>query len=262
MRKAFTTLLMAAALTAVAQPQTTDSYDVWNISETEFASIAPIELAWFGYYAGSNTLGMEKFAEHFDSPSQPVKINSVKALFAKGDAADAGKEIKAIVCKPDADGMPGEEIATATITASEILCNTTTKPETVFTFNEPVSIEGEFFIVMDGIAEASDDICLYCKRRAEGQLCTAFQLVEDEDPITYQRLGTYTWFKNVEDPTSMAIGVNMTNDDTNGINNIATDSANSPTQRYTLNGQRTTSPPRGIQIIRNSNGKTMKVLTK
>ena len=106
MRKTITSLLLAVSLSAFAQASTDDSYDVWNITEAEFSNIAPIELWIWGYYAGSNTLGMIKFAEHFDSPETPVKINSVKALFANGTAANPNSTITAVICKPDDNGMP------------------------------------------------------------------------------------------------------------------------------------------------------------
>ncbi len=262
MRKTITSLLLAVSLSAFAQGSTDDSYDVWNITEAEFSNIAPIELWIWGYYAGSNTLGMVKFAEHFDSPESPVKINSVKALFAKGTAANPSSTITAVICKPDDNGMPGETIASASITAADIVCNASTKPATVFTFSEPVSIDGEFFVVMEGIANASDNMYLYCLRRDEGELCTAYHLLEDEDPVTYAPLGTYTWYKNIDDPTSIAIGVNVSNDDTNSIENIVISDNHNVVEHYSINGQRVDSNHRGIQIRRNADGSTTKVITR
>lgn len=262
MKKILTSLLLLAAMAVNAQTTTDDTFDVWNITEGEFGSIAPIEIWIWGYYAGSNTLGMVKFAEHFDRPESPARINSVKVLFAKGTAANPGSTITAVVCKPDDSGMPGETIASASITAADIVCNESIKPATVFTFNEPVTIDSEFFVVMEGIANADDDMCLYCLRRPEGQLCTAYHLLEDEDPVTYAPLGTYTWFKNVDDPTSLAIGVNMTNTGTDGIANIVTDVTDGSTVHYSTNGQRIADNRRGIHIMRDSSGSTRKVVVK
>lgn len=262
MRKTITTLLLLATLAANAQTPKSGSADLWNITEAEFGNIAPIELWIYGYYAGSNTIGMLKFAEHFDAPETPFKINSVKALFAKGTAQNPSSTVTAAICKADDNGMPGEVVATASITAADIVCDESTKPATVFTFSEPVSIDSEFFVVMEGISNGSDDICLYCLRRDYGQLCTAYQLVEDEDPVTYAPLSTYQWFKNIDDPTSIAIGVNVSNDDTNSIENIATSDNNNVVEHYSINGQRVGNNHRGIQIIRNADGSTTKVITR
>ena len=97
MRKTITSLLLAVSLSAVAQGSTDDSYDVWNITEAEFSNIAPIELWIWGYYAGSNTLGMVKFAEHFDSPEPPVKIHSVKAQYETGTAANPNSTSMSVI---------------------------------------------------------------------------------------------------------------------------------------------------------------------
>lgn len=258
MRKTITTLLLLATLAANAQTPKSGSADLWNITEAEFGNIAPIELWIYGYYAGSNTIGMLKFAEHFDAPETPFKINSVKALFAKGTAQNPSSTVTAAICKADDNGMPGEVVATASITAADIVCDESTKPATVFTFSEPVSIDSEFFVVMEGISNGSDDICLYCLRRDYGQLCTAYQLVEDEDPVTYAPLGTYQWFKNVDDPTSIAIGVNVTYDDTNSIGSIANGKTNGTVARFSMDGKRVDAGHRGIQIIRNADGTVTK----
>jgi len=258
MRKTITTLLLLATLAANAQTPKGGSADLWNITEAEFGNIAPIELWIYGYYAGSNTIGMLKFAEHFDAPETPFKINSVKALFAKGTAQNPSSTVTAAICKADDNGMPGEVVTTASITAADIVCDESTKPATVFTFSEPVSIDSEFFVVMEGISNGSDDICLYCLRRDYGQLCTAYQLVEDEDPVTYAPLGTYQWFKNVDDPTSIAIGVNVTYEGTNSIGSIANDKANGTATRFSMDGKRVDAGHRGIQIIRNADGTVTK----
>lgn len=258
MRKTITTLLLLATLAANAQTPKSGSADLWNITEAEFGNIAPIELWIYGYYAGSNTIGMLKFAEHFDAPETPFKINSVKALFAKGTAQNPSSTVTAAICKADDNGMPGEVVATASITAADIVCDESTKPATVFTFSEPVSIDSEFFVVMEGISNGSDDICLYCLRRDYGQLCTAYQLVEDEDPVTYAPLGTYQWFKNVDDPTSIAIGVNVTYEGTNSIGSIANGKANGTATRFSMDGKCVDACHRGIQIIRNADGTVTK----
>ncbi len=258
MRKTITTLLLLATLAVNAQTPKSGSADLWNITEAEFGNIAPIELWIWGYYAGSNTIGMLKFAEHFDAPETPFKINSVKALFAKGTAQNPSSTVTAAICKADDNGMPGEVVATASITAADIVCDESTKPATVFTFSEPVSIDSEFFVVMEGISNGSDDICLYCLRRDYGQLCTAYQLVEDEDPVTDAPLGTYQWFKNVDDPTSIAIGVNVTYEGTNSIGSIANDKANGTAARFSMDGKRVDAGHRGIQIIRNADGTVTK----
>ncbi len=72
------------------------------------------------------------------------------------------------------------------------------------------------------------------------------------------RLSAHTWFKNVDDPISIAIGVNVTYEGTNSIGSIANDKANGTAACFSMDGKRVDAGHRGIQIIRNADGTVTK----
>ena len=55
---------------------------VWNISTEENTNLSKIALGWYGNYAGSNWLGMRRFAELYKAPLADATIDSVAVYFA------------------------------------------------------------------------------------------------------------------------------------------------------------------------------------
>ena len=177
------------------------SHFVWNISGEEEAKLDVIPLAWYGWYGGSNTLGIVKFAEYFHSPMQPACIDSVEVFFGLCKVATTAAKVTVGISKANEQGMPGEELSTTSMPASQ-LSNST---PTIFRFAEPVVVDGAFFVTISGFPDnAGDGIAMMCLRRDYQEKCTAYHLVADEDE-NYLPTGTYTWYENVEDPTSFAI---------------------------------------------------------
>lgn len=131
----------------------------------------------------------------------------------------------------------------------------------------------EFFVVVgpfpNGTMEespyTSDDISIFCLRRNAGMKTTAWQLVEDTDEDN-NGLGTYTWFANTDDPTSMAIAPCVTYKDTAtsiGVTTPATDAEATVTAVYSISGQRVNAPVRGgMYLVRYSDGTCRKVMWK
>lgn len=248
---------------------------VWNISSEENSNLKKVELGWFGSYAGSNWLGLDRFAEKYKAPLADATINEVAVYFASVTSIDPDYEVRLTLNAVGENGEPGEELASTSVKASDLKYSDDDYLATTFAFAEPVSMEKgkEFFVVVgpfpNGTMEespyTSDDISIFCLRRNAGMKTTAWQLVEDTDEDD-NGLGTYTWFANTDDPTSMAIAPCVTYKDTTtsiGVTTPATDAAAVVTAVYSISGQRVSAPVRGgMYIVRYSDGTCRKVMWK
>lgn len=248
---------------------------VWNISSEENSNLKKVELGWFGSYAGSNWLGLDRFAEKYKAPLADATINEVAVYFASVTSIDPDYEVRLTLNAVGENGEPGEELASTSVKASDLKYSDDDYLATTFAFAEPVSMEKgkEFFVVVgpfpNGTMEespyTSDDISIFCLRRNAGMKTTAWQLVEDTDEND-NGLGTYTWFANTDDPTSMAIAPCVTYKDTAtsiGVTTPATDAAAVVKAVYSISGQRVSAPVRdGMYIVRYSDGTCRKVMWK
>lgn len=248
---------------------------VWNISSEENSNLKKVELGWFGSYAGSNWLGLDRFAEKYKAPLADATINEVAVYFASVTSINPDYEVRLTLNAVGENGEPGEELASTSVKASDLKYSDDDYLATTFTFAEPVSMEKgkEFFVVVgpfpNGTMEespyTSDDISIFCLRRNAGMKTTAWQLVEDTDEDD-NGLGTYTWFANTDDPTSMAIAPCVTYKDTAtsiGVTTPATDAEATVTAVYSISGQRVNAPVRGgMYIMRYSDGTCRKVMWK
>ena len=248
---------------------------VWNISSEENSNLKKVELGWFGSYAGSNWLGLDRFAEKYKAPLADATINEVAVYFASVTSINPDYEVRLTLNAVGENGEPGEELASTSVKASDLKYSDDDYLATTFKFAEPVSMEKgkEFFVVVgpfpNGTMEespyTSDDISIFCLRRNAGMKTTAWQLVEDTDEDN-NGLGTYTWFANTDDPTSMAIAPCVTYKDTGtsiGVTTPATDAEATVTAVYSISGQRVNAPVRGgMYIMRYSDGTCRKVMWK
>lgn len=248
---------------------------VWNISSEENSNLKKVELGWFGSYAGSNWLGLDRFAEKYKAPLADATINEVAVYFASVTSINPDYEVRLTLNAVGENGEPGEELASTSVKASDLKYSDDDYLATTFTFAEPVSMEKgkEFFVVVgpfpNGMMEespyTSDDISIFCLRRNAGMKTTAWQLVEDTDEDN-NGLGTYTWFANTDDPTSIAIAPCVTYKDTAtsiGVTTPATDAAATVTAIYSISGQRVNAPVRGgMYLVRYSDGTCRKVMWK
>lgn len=248
---------------------------VWNISSEENSNLKKVELGWFGSYAGSNWLGLDRFAEKYKAPLADATINEVAVYFASVTSINPDYEVRLTLNAVGENGEPGEELASTSVKTSELKYSDDDYLATTFTFAEPVSMEKgkEFFVVVgpfpNGTMEespyTSDDISIFCLRRNAGMKTTAWQLVEDTDEND-NGLGTYTWFANTDDPTSIAIAPCVTYKDTGtsiGVTTPVTDAEATVTAVYSISGQRVNAPVRGgMYIMRYSDGTCRKVMWK
>ncbi len=194
---------------------------VWNISGEETGWMDVISLAWYGYYGGTNWLGMEKFAESFHRPVRPAYIDSVAVWFGHFQSVKPDTMLVVSVAEADDEGMPGETLASASVPASQLVKSA--ELPTCFCFAQPALVDGPFFIVVEGFPNRyGDDVAMLCLRRDEGALCTAYHLLADED-ANYRPTGTYTWYQNVDDPTSFAVSPWLRYSDTSGISGLSSE---------------------------------------
>ena len=183
---------------------------IWNISPEENAFLAPAYLSFFGYYGGSNWLGMQAFAEYFAKPLAKAKVSEVVVYFASVATVTPDALIKVALHNVGEDGMPGDELASATLRADELEYSDATFEETIFRFSNPVEIEEAFFVVVSGFPnnsteEGTDDIAMFCSPvRPEGGKCTAYHLLEEWDEND-QPTGKLEWMANVDSPLSFAL---------------------------------------------------------
>ena len=178
---------------------------IWNIAPEENSDLAAIEMGWYGNYGGTNWLGMPEFAEHFQAPLAPAQIDSVAVYFAKTTCVTTDADITVKIQAADADGMPGEVLALSTLKASQLKYDEQNVVETVWNFDQPVPVNGEFFVTIGGFPnEDGDDIAMLVHRRAAGEKCSAWQYVLDDDGA-WGYLETGQWYENVDDPMSFAI---------------------------------------------------------
>jgi len=225
--------------------------EIWNIAPEENANLTMIEMGWYGNYAGTNWLGMGEFAEHYDAPLADASISKVNIYFGKTTAVSTDADINVKIAMAGADGMPGEILGTTSLKASDLAYDPNTVNATTFTFNEPVSIKAgtEFFVVVGPFPnENGDDIAILLCRRGVGEKCTAYQFVHDEGE-NYEYLETGNWFKNVEDPLSMAIAPILKYEKKTAITAVETSKQVAGQTYYNIAGVASDKPFDGINIV-------------
>lgn len=183
---------------------------IWNITPEESPNFNVIGLGYYGFYAGSNWLGMTKFAEHFDAPQAKAEVKSVDVYFGSTATISPKADISVALTLADDKGMPGEVLATSTLKASELVYDNNTIKPTTFTFDTPIAVDKEFFVVIgefpnnENATHDVDKIAILCLRRQPKEKTTVFHLLADED-ANNKPTGTYTWYRNDEEPLSMAV---------------------------------------------------------
>lgn len=245
----------------------------WNIAPDENQNIEKVTLGWYGNYAGSNWLGMKRFAERYKAPLAEAGIDSVAVYFASATVNDPAAPITLAACKVNADGTPGNVMGTASIQAGDIRVQPDTVLATTFRFASTVALTpGEpFFLVIGPFPNTqleqspytADDVAIYCVRRSVGSKCTAWQELEDQDSQG-NGLGTYQWFENTDDPVSMAIAPVINYDyASTGLSTLSSDTRQPArlTGIYNLAGQRVTRmQPGTLYILQYSDGTARKVI--
>lgn len=244
---------------------------VWNIAPEETGSLDEVAMGWYGYYGGTNWLGMKQFAEKFDKPAVPVVIDKVQAYFNRTSTVTPDAPITVSICSVGSDGLPADVLVSATVLAKDLAYDAHEVVPTDFEFDAPVTLEDAFFVVIGGFpnntdadTHEADDISLLCIRRAAGEKCTAYHLLEEEDPVTYEPTGEYKWYLNADDPVSFAITPQLCylSPEVDRLATVKVTTDHLPLVRYNVSGQQVGDSHRGIQLQRMGNGKVRKVVVK
>ena len=100
-----------------------------------------------------------------------------------------------------------------------------------------------------------DDIAILLCRRGEGEKCTGYHFVYDED-ANYNYLETGTWYQNVDDPISMAIAPMLKYAEPTAISTVSCDKQAVSNTYFNIAGMASDKPFDGINIVvtRYSNG--------
>ena len=185
--------------------------EVWNILPEETASdnFGAMNMGLYGYYAGTNWLGMDAFAELYHAPATKAEVGAVSVYFYSTATVSSSAPITVSLCRVGRNGMPGTELASATLRADQLAYDAEYVVPTVFQFAKPVTIEGAFFAVISGIPHEtnssgqSDDISIFCIRRGDGAATTTYHYLAEWDDND-QPTGNYTWYKS-DEAVSMAV---------------------------------------------------------
>lgn len=243
------------------------SQDIWNIELNEYDKMGTASLGWYGYYAGTNWLGMTKFAEAFAKPEAPASIDSISIYFDKVNTITPDTLITVSVCPVDANGMPGKAISSGSVKASNLIYDKDNIKATLFKLDQEAAVDTPFFIVVSGIPNNSnnndkDDISILSVVREKGQKSTTYHLLEDWD-ANDKPTGNYTWYKNTDTPVSMALTAHLTYKSTTPTvirHTTQTMFDSHQTCIYGLNGTVRNVLQKGINLVRMSNGMVKKVV--
>ena len=227
--------------------------EIWNIAPEENSDLTMMEMGWYGNYAGTNWLGIGEFAEHFDAPVTDAQISQVNVYFGKTTATSTDADIEMKIMTAGDDGMPDQVLATTSVKAGDLAFDPTTVNATEFVFDEPVDIPAgtEFFAVVGPFPNnGGDDIAILLCRRDLGEKCTGYHFVYDEE--NYEYLETGTWYKNTDDPLSLAVAPVLsfvTSSDNTSFSQPEADKQVLSHTYYNLAGMSSSKPFNGMNIV-------------
>ncbi|MBR1687954.1 MAG: PKD domain-containing protein [Prevotella sp.] len=234
---------------------------VWNIEPEEIDGLSGLSLGSYGYYAGTNGLLIDRFAERFDAPLAEVKIDAVQVYFNTTTTDQPFEQITVSLCAADANGLPGQQLATASVRAGDLQYDAQNVVPTDFTFATPVRTAEAFFVVIDGMCQNTegDLISILCVRRDDGQPTTTYHYLSDEGK----------WYLNSDDPVSMAVTprlkyVTADDDEPQEPTGISTATAAQAAAEavYDIQGRRLSGLQRGMNIVRMADGRVRKVMRR
>lgn len=225
---------------------------IWNIAPEENQDLENVLInSYYGYYAGSNWLEIYKFAEKFHAPLAPATIDSVAIYFGSVTTVTPDTAITVEIQTVDANGMPGEVLASGSVKAGDLAWDDEEVVATTFILDKTANITGEFFVTVSGIPNNykgwdQDNIAILCHRREEGERNSVFHYLTMYDEKTYDNLGE-EWVEN-ESPLSMAVAPVLSYGIPAAISNISSNTVKTE-QIYNVNGLRVDNVKAGLYII-------------
>ncbi len=195
--------------------------EIWNIGMDETKDIGSISLSWYGYYGGSNFLGMTAYGEYFKKPLVPGSISEVSVYFDQVNTVSPDSLVFVTIAGKNAEGLPGDILATSeAIMVKDLKYNPATLLPTSFKFASPVNITDEFFVIVNGIPNCededtyeTDEVVIAAVKRSELQKSTCYVYMEEYDE-DYMPTGLFKWYEQNEEYTSFAIAPRFTYKDT------------------------------------------------
>lgn len=124
--------------------------------------LTTFDLDGYGEFPGTNSFGITEYAEKFSKPSQPIAVSGVVVYFTQVEVAEDDlwgniADIKVAICKSE-NGLPGEELDFSSWRVLDLdKPSSGTAMGNAFEFTRPVVIDDEFFIVVSGFPEKTDD---------------------------------------------------------------------------------------------------------
>lgn len=124
--------------------------------------LTTFDLDGYGEFPGTNSFGITEYAEKFSKPSQPIAVSGVVVYFTQVEVAEDDlwgniADIKVAICKSE-NGLPGEELDFSSWRVLDLdKPSSGTTMGNAFEFTRPVVIDDEFFIVVSGFPEKTDD---------------------------------------------------------------------------------------------------------
>ena len=261
---------------------------VWNIEEDEIGKITRVLIGnGEGYFGGSNTRRMAKFAERFEKPLAEATISKVGLLFLS--TTNFKPDTTIVVSIYDRDkktGFPKDELGHAELALKD--CKVAQAPYgesslTDFTFASPIKVTDDFFVVVSGIPAYEMDpvtkslvneVYLGCSPlRDENRRNTTYAYVDslafvnnNGYPMAYFT-NNYIWQETTSGRISMAIAPYLSfanvKEVAQGIADLQATKPEADEQYFDLNGRLfSTKPAQGFYIVRYANGKTEKHIAK
>lgn len=233
---------------------------VWNISTDEVDKLASISYGDYGFYAGCNMFGLDRFAEHYKAPLADATIKDVYVFFASTTTQEPNADIELAVYDVAGNNGPGKVLAKTSVKANSLRTSSKDIVETIFSFAEPVKLTKgkDFFLAIgpfpyQGVRDYQDQIAVYCVARSGNGKCTTWDLAQGSD----------RWIANVSGHASMAIAPILTYGTQSAISLPSTEAGEPAEVKaiYNLCGQQVSTPQQGqVYIVRYANGSARKVV--
>ncbi len=139
----------------------TAEYDgiITNFRADDVASV--FDLDGESGFPGSNKYGITAYAERFSAPSVPIKVFGAAVYFVRNDAEEVVDQIANVgvhLCASE-NGLPGKRLDSMWWSVFELdMPGAGSLVGTEFPFTETPVVDGEFFVVVDGIP-ARNETC-------------------------------------------------------------------------------------------------------